>query len=85
CPESVLRLKSPSRSKLRLIPENWLSPVIFGLAGWLIFPIVASHADLAAMLSGLDHEGENWRMVLTNSPAGSIHQAELAFTEPLVT
>ncbi|MBY5784116.1 cell wall hydrolase [Rhizobium leguminosarum] len=85
CPESVLRRKSPSRSKLRLIPENWVSPAIFGLAGWLIFPSAASHADLAAMLAGLDHEGENWRMVLTNSPAGSIHQAELAFAEPTVT
>ncbi|MBB4217565.1 spore germination cell wall hydrolase CwlJ-like protein [Rhizobium sp. BK212] len=62
-----------------------MSPVIFGLAGWLIFPSVASHADLAAMLAGLDHQGENWRMVLTNSPAGSIHQAELAFAEPMVT
>jgi spore germination cell wall hydrolase CwlJ-like protein len=85
CPEFVLRRKSPSRSKLRLFPENWVSPVIFGLAGWLIFPSVASHADLAAMLAGLDHQGENWRMVLTNSPAGSIHQAELAFAEPMVT
>ena len=85
CPESVLRRKSPSRSKLRLFPENWVSPVIFGLAGWLIFPSVASHADLAAMLAGLDHDGENWRMVLTNSPAGSIHQAELAFDDPTVT
>lgn len=84
-PESALRRKSPSRSKLRLFPENWVSPAIFGLAGWLIFPSVASHADLAAMLAGLDHEGENWRMVLTNSPAGSIHQAELAFAEPMVT
>ncbi|MBY5554559.1 cell wall hydrolase [Rhizobium leguminosarum] len=80
-----MRRKSPSRSKLRLIPENWVSPAIFGLAGWLIFPSAASHADLAAMLAGLDHEGENWRMVLTNSPAGSIHQAELAFAEPMVT
>ncbi len=80
-----MRRKSPSRSKLRLIPENWVSPAIFGLAGWLIFPSAASHADLAAMLAGLDHEGENWRMVLTNSPAGSIHQAELAFAEPTVT
>ncbi|MDC7743262.1 cell wall hydrolase [Rhizobium binxianense] len=80
-----MRRKSSSRSKLRLLPENWVSPVIFGLAGWLIFPSVASHADLAAMLAGLDREGQNWRMVLTNSPAGSIHQAELAFAEPMVT
>ncbi|WP_052636247.1 cell wall hydrolase [Rhizobium leguminosarum] len=85
CPELVLRRKSSPRSKLRLLPENWVSPAIFGLAGWLIFPSVASHADLAAMLAGLDREGENWRMVLTNSPAGSIHQAELAFADPAVT
>ncbi|WP_184336947.1 MULTISPECIES: cell wall hydrolase [Rhizobium] len=84
CPELVLRRKSSSRSKLRL-PENWVSPVIFGLAAWLIFPSVASHADLATMLAGLDREGESWRMVLTNSPAGSIHQAELAFADPEVT
>ncbi|MFB2605525.1 cell wall hydrolase, partial [Rhizobium phaseoli] len=85
CPEFVLRRKSPSRSKLRLLPENWVSPIIFGLAGWLIFPSVASQADLATMLAGLDREGESWRMVLTNSPAGSIHQAELAFADPEVT
>ncbi|UVD57572.1 cell wall hydrolase [Rhizobium sp. Pop5] len=85
CPEFVLRRKRPSRSKLRLIPENWVSPAIFGLAGWLIFPSVASHADLATMLAGLDHEGQNWRMVLTNSPAGSIHQAELTFADSMTT
>ncbi|WP_184455157.1 cell wall hydrolase [Rhizobium aethiopicum] len=85
CPEFVLRRKSPSRSKLRLLPENWVSPAIFGLAVWLIFPSVASHADLATMLAGLDGEGESWRMVLTNSPAGSIHQAELAFADPAAT
>ncbi|ANM09378.1 cell wall hydrolase SleB-like protein [Rhizobium sp. N541] len=80
-----MRRKSSSRSKLRLLPENWVSPAIFGLTGWLIFPSAASHADLAAMLAGLDRKGENWRMVLTNSPAGSIHQAELAFADPDVT
>jgi spore germination cell wall hydrolase CwlJ-like protein len=55
------------------------------MAGWLIFPSVASHADLATMLAGLDNDGESWRMVLTNSPAGSIHQAELAFADPAAT
>lgn len=46
---------------------------------------MASHADLAALLAGLDQGRENWRMVMTNSPAGSIHQAELTFTDPTVT
>lgn len=48
-------------------------------------PTVASHGDLAALLAGLDQGRENWRMVLTDSPAGSIHQAELAFSDPMVT
>jgi spore germination cell wall hydrolase CwlJ-like protein len=67
------------------LTQNWVSPAIFGVAGWLIFPSVASHADLATMLAGLDNDGESWRMVLTNSPAGSIHQAELAFADPAAT
>ncbi|WP_283195259.1 cell wall hydrolase [Rhizobium sp. AN80A] len=50
-----------------------------------MFPTMASHADLASFLAGLDQGRENWRMVLTNSPAGSIHQAELAFSDPTVT
>ncbi len=80
-----MRRNGRSRSKLRLLPQNWVSPAIFGVAGWLIFPSVASHADLATMLAGLDNDGESWRMVLTNSPAGSIHQAELAFADPAAT
>ncbi len=80
-----MRRNGRFRSKLRLLPQNWVSPAIFGVAGWLIFPSVASHADLATMLAGLDNDRESWRMVLTNSPAGSIHQAELAFADPAST
>ncbi|AJD40282.1 cell wall hydrolase SleB-like protein [Rhizobium gallicum bv. gallicum R602sp] len=73
------------RSKLRFLPQSWISPAIFGICGWLASPTIASHADLAAMLAGLDQSRDNWRMVMTNSPAGSIHQAELAFADPIVT
>jgi spore germination cell wall hydrolase CwlJ-like protein len=66
-------------ARFRLLPENWLSPAVFGLCAWLVLPSVAAHADLAGMLAGLDDSAGNWRMVLTNSPAGSIHEAELAF------
>lgn len=59
--------------------ETWASPLVFGLASWLIFPTVAGQADLAGMLAGLDRGASNWRMVLTASPAGSIHQASLSF------
>jgi spore germination cell wall hydrolase CwlJ-like protein len=65
-----------------LLPKNWTSPVVFGFCAWLFFPSAAAHADLAGLIAGLDQGGSNWRMVLTNSPAGSIHQAELAFADP---
>src|SRR6478735_3463892 len=81
----ALRRQSVFSSKLRYLPKNWISPAIFGICGWLAFPSIVSHADLAAMLAGLDESRENWRMVLTNSPAGSIHQAELTFADPVVT
>ncbi|MGG6897315.1 cell wall hydrolase [Rhizobium sp. BR 315] len=65
--------------KLRFLPQNWTSPAVFGLCAWLIFPSPAAYGDLAGLLAGIDRQGANWRMVMTNSPAGSTHQAELAF------
>ncbi len=65
--------------KLRVLPKNWISPAVFGLCAWLIFPSNAAYGDLTGLLAGIDREGANWRMVMTNSPAGSTHQAELAF------
>ncbi|WP_267552968.1 cell wall hydrolase [Rhizobium rhizogenes] len=65
--------------KLRFLPKNWTSPAVFGICAWLIFPSAAAYGDLAGLLAGIDRTGANWRMVMTNSPAGSTHQAELAF------
>lgn len=64
---------------MRFLPDNWVSPAVFGLCAWLIFPSPAAYGDLAGLLAGIDREGANWRMVMTDSPAGSTHQAELAF------
>lgn len=66
-------------SSLRL--ERWTSPVVFGLVSWLAFPSIAAQSDLAGLISGADRGASNWRMVLTASPAGSVHQAQLAFAD----
>jgi len=58
--------------------DAWTSPAVFGLACWLIFPSAPAHGDLADLFTGFDR-ADQWRMVLTDSPAGSIHQASLAF------
>lgn len=73
-----------SNSKLRRAPrvslETMATPIVFGLAAWLAFPSIAARADLAALLAGFDNSAQ-WRMVLTDSPAGSVHNANLAFQE----
>ncbi len=61
--------------------ERWTSPVVFGLVSWLAFPSIAAQSDLAGLISGADRGANNWRMVLTASPAGSVHQAQLAFAD----
>lgn len=61
--------------------DRWTSPALFGLAAWLIFPSLPAKGDLADLLAGFDRSGTQWRMVLTDSPAGSLHAAELAFPE----
>ena len=66
------------KSRIRL--DAWAAPTIFGIACWLGFPSVAAHGDLSDLLSGLD-AGNRWRVVMTQSPAGSIHSSELAFPD----
>jgi spore germination cell wall hydrolase CwlJ-like protein len=63
----------------------WVSPVVFGIAAWLSFPSVAAYADLAGLLSGVDGGPQSWNMVLTKAPSGSVHDAELAFNDPIIT
>lgn len=76
-----MRLKFRPSKKVLSRLENWTSPLVFGLASWLIFPSVAAQADMAGLLTGLDRGASNWRMVMTSTPAGSIHEANLAFSE----
>ncbi|MCJ8517603.1 spore germination cell wall hydrolase CwlJ-like protein [Pseudorhizobium tarimense] len=66
--------------KSRVRVDAWIAPTVFGLACWLGFPSIAAHGDLSDLLSGLD-ASNRWRVVLTQSPAGSIHSSELAFPD----
>jgi spore germination cell wall hydrolase CwlJ-like protein len=79
CGVTSLRSKSLVRRKSSSRWDGWISPAVFGLASWLCFPAVPATGDLADLLSGLGSGAEQWRMVLTNSPAGSIHTASLSF------
>ncbi|HEV7322377.1 MAG TPA: cell wall hydrolase [Ensifer sp.] len=73
------------RQKSRLNVSAWIAPAVIGLALYLGFPSAAAYADLATFLSGINRGGERWRMYMTPSPAGSIHEVEMVFTDPMTT
>lgn len=63
----------------------FFGPALAGLALFLIFPSSSAHSDLATFLSGINRGGENWRGYMTRSPAGSIHEVEMVFNDPVTT
>ncbi len=56
-----------------------------GLSLFLAFPSAAAYSDLATFLSGVNRGGERWRMYMTPSPAGSLHEVEMVFNDPITT
>lgn len=63
----------------------FFGPAVTGLALFLAFPSSSAHSDLATFLSGINRGGESWRGYMTPSPAGSIHEVEMVFNDPITT
>ncbi|SEK70401.1 Cell wall hydrolase CwlJ, involved in spore germination [Xaviernesmea oryzae] len=79
-----MRRNSKSRES-RFSLSRLMGPLALGLGLYIGLPATSGHADIATFLSGINRGGERWRVVLTRSPAGSVHQGEIAFNDPLVT
>lgn len=73
------------RDKFRFSFSAWRGPAILGLAVFLGFPSAVAYSDIATFLSGINRGGERWRTYLTPSPAGSLHEVEMVFTDPITT
>nr|WP_083198406.1 cell wall hydrolase [Pararhizobium polonicum] len=58
---------------------------MLGIGIFVGFPSVSAHSDLATFLSGINRGGERWRMHMTRSPAGSLHEVEMVFSDPVLT
>ncbi|OHV85533.1 ATP-binding protein [Ensifer sp. LCM 4579] len=80
-----MRKSRQSSRKFRMSFPAWRAPAIIGLAIFLCFPSAVAYSDLATFLAGINRGGERWRMYLTRSPAGSVHQVEMIFSDPLTT
>lgn len=87
------RVRSQDQFPLSASPEQassrparrWSAPLLIALGLFVAFPSVSAHADLATFLSGINRGGERWRMHMTASPAGSLHEAEMVFNDPITT
>ncbi|MBP1859469.1 spore germination cell wall hydrolase CwlJ-like protein [Rhizobium herbae] len=80
-----MRMSRLSRLKSGLSPARWTAPLMLGIGLFVGFPSVSAHADLATFLSGINRGGERWRMHMTRSPAGSLHEVEMVFSDPRIT
>lgn len=69
----------------RFARTRWATPLMLGIGLFVGFPSMSAHSDLATFLSGINHGGERWRMYMTRSPAGSLHDAEIVFSDPVTT
>jgi hypothetical protein len=58
---------------------------MLGIGLFVGFPSVSAHSDLATFLSGINRGGERWRVYMTRSPAGSLHEVEMVFNDPITT
>ncbi len=67
------------------LKREWRIPLVAGLGLVTLFPTQSAHTDLATYLAGLNRKGGNQTMVLTRSPAGSVHEVEIAFADAMTT
>ena len=70
---------------LAYLKREWKIPLAIGIGLAASVPTQAAHTDLATYLAGLNRKGGNATMVLTRSPAGSIHEVEIAFADAMIT
>lgn len=67
-------------------PNNRLvAPAIIGLIGLISTPTVTAFADVTAYISAAQSDQGRWKSHLTASPAGAIQEANLVFTDPILT
>jgi spore germination cell wall hydrolase CwlJ-like protein len=61
--------------------RNLVSPLLVGFALWLGFPTIGANQDMASLISGVDASGARWGAFVERAVAGSVHQAEMQFTD----
>ena len=65
--------------------RSFVAPVFLGFAVWIGFPTVAAYQDMASFVSGTESAQTRWNSYVESAVAGSVHSAEMPFTDSIVT
>ncbi len=75
-----------ARSLPRLVPRLTVLPaLVVGTGIWLGFPTSVAYQDMASMVSGTEAGSTRWSGYVEKAVAGSVHAAEMPFTDTDVT
>jgi hypothetical protein len=61
--------------------RSFLAQLVIGFALWIGFPTAAAYQDMTSLVSGLEAGAPRWNAVVERSVAGSVHQAEMPFSD----
>lgn len=74
-----------SLGRLALFGRSGSAPYLTGAVIFLISTSPIAFSDMASLLSGADSGTARWQTYLVTAPAGSIHNAEMTFSDPIKT
>jgi spore germination cell wall hydrolase CwlJ-like protein len=81
----VLRQGNAFKGWLAASGRYGSTPLIFGGLAFFLSTAPIAFSDMASMLSGADGGQPRWQTYLVDAPAGSVHKAEMAFTDNVTT
>ena len=73
----VLKSQRPQAKPRR----NYTAPILIAGALFLAFPTAVAFQDMASLISGSESGKGRWHAFLKPAAAGSVHQAEMPFTD----
>jgi spore germination cell wall hydrolase CwlJ-like protein len=61
--------------------RSFLPPLVIGLGIWIGFPTTTAFQDMRSLVSGAEASNARWAAFVEKSVAGSVHAAEMPFSE----
>ncbi len=80
-----MRQGSSSKGWLAGAARGLAAPLLFGATAFFIATSPIAFSDTTSLVSGADSGQPRWQSYLVHAPAGSVHLAEMPFTDSVTT